>query len=450
MEPDLSVFYKYAHRIRTLDLSGQRRRSDRHPSVTDDIFALIYYAVPSPLLPNLRQLAWAPGISLSLLRHLLNPRLQSLKIPNQRWSTEHTLFALSRIPGLCPDIKSLTLQIVFMDECPEQESARSCISRVICSWGKLEELDCNPTTPEDVLRLCDLSSLKNLRLQVNNQSVVNLLPESLSFPSLHTLRFNTDTLETAITLFGAIKSSPRSVTIDVYASRRECRSPENLEVLLRLVSRDSSCHALQDFSVNLPYILGADPVNISDMLRPLFLCCELRSLRIHMTLRFILGDADLRTMATAWPHLEKLELVDSRPRVLVPSPQLLLPMGFGHPNQHPQPPLPIPPVGSVQAAQPQQTVTASVNPHQLPELPIPAANTSQLDQFPHLLMLTLPSTRQIKVSVSNQALLKLLFTASFPSWSYVQVFTTSTYLLMPANWMVCTAINQVAEFAIDW
>ncbi|OJA07526.1 hypothetical protein AZE42_07697 [Rhizopogon vesiculosus] len=350
VESDLSVFYKYAHRVRTLDLSGQRRflrRNNVYHSVIDDVFALISCAMPFPILPNLRQLIWAPGMSLDLLCHLLNPHLVSLKISTHRWSPESTPFALNKIPGLCPEITSLTLQILALDGYPEPELAQNCISRVICSWEKLEELDCNPTTREGVLRLCGLPSLRILRLQVNSQSVANLPLHSLSFPSLHTLQFEVDSLETAVALMGAIKSSPKSVAIDVYAGGSR-HSPELVEVLLHLIGRDASHHKLQYFSMNFPCVLGADPVNVCDMLRPLFLC-DLRILRLAMTLRFILGDDHLRMMAAAWPRLEKLELIDSRPRVLIPSPQLVLSEVLGPPNQPPQPLPPMPPAGSIQA-----------------------------------------------------------------------------------------------------
>jgi len=371
MEPDLTIFYKYAYRVRILDLSRQRvvlRRNNGHHSVSDDLFALIHFAMPFPILPNLKRLVWAPGISLNLLRHLLNPHLQSLKIPNHRWRPESTLFSLSKIPQLCPEIKSLTLQILSLDRYPEPELAQSCILQVICLWRKLEELDYSPTTREGVLRLSGLTSLRILRLRMNRRSVVDLPSDSLSFPSLHTLQLKADTLETAVTVMGAIKSSPKSVTIDVCVggSQKECCSSELVGVLFRLVIRNESRHELRDLSLNFPYILGADPVHVSDMLRPLFVCGELRTLRMYMTLRFVLGDDDLRMMAAAWPRLEGLELIDSRPRVLFPPPETI-PMGFGHPDQFPHPSPPMPPAGPVQATQPELPQPPIVTVPGLPE-----------------------------------------------------------------------------------
>ncbi|OAX39130.1 hypothetical protein K503DRAFT_865646 [Rhizopogon vinicolor AM-OR11-026] len=353
-EPDLSVFYKYAHRVHTLDISqqwtylrphnGSRSRYD----VMDDFFALIYYAIPSPILPNLRQLIWTPEMSLNLLHHLLNPHLRSLEI--YRSTQESTLFALNKLPRLCPEITSLRLHIPPWDGYPEPESlVQSYISRVICCWEKLEELDCNPTIREDVLLLCGLPSLRILRLEITHKSVANLPSHSLTFPSLHTLQFKSDSLKTAIALMGAIKSSLKSVTIDAFVF---LYSSELIEVLLHLLSRDASRYGLQYLSMNFPgpYIMGPDSVNVSDILRPLFLC-ELRILRLAMNLQLTLGDDGLCMMAAAWPRLEKLELIDPRPHALVSSP-LLIP-GLDHPNQPPQPPLPMPPAGSIQATQPQ-------------------------------------------------------------------------------------------------
>ncbi|KAG1753200.1 hypothetical protein EDB19DRAFT_815941 [Suillus lakei] len=363
MRPDFSVFDKYAHRVRKLDLSGQQRflrRNGGYPSLTEDLGALLYYPLNSPLLPNLRHLAWAPGMGLNLLRHLLGPHLLSLKIPSHRWSSASTLFALAKIPGLCPKIKSLTLT--------------HCISRVIGSWNKLEELDCNPMTFECLLRLSGMESLRVLRLQVNTASVIDLPSDSLSFPSLHTFQFQTDTLNTAITLMKAMRSFPKSLKIDVFAgrSRRGTCSPEIVEDLLSLVSRGALHHGLRQFSLNLPFLLGDDPDNVADILTPLFVCRELRTLSVRMSSPFTLGDDDLEAMAYAWPLLEELELIDLRPRVPTPPPP---------PHPPPLPPvnpvLPLPPITPTGLGQPNQApqtpvVTVMAQPH--PPIPLPLAN----------------------------------------------------------------------------
>jgi len=51
--------------------------------------------------------------------------------------------------------------------------------------------------------------------------------------------------------------------------------------------------------------------NVSDMLRPLFRFSNLRALEIRVMSQFMLLDDDLCTMASAWPQLEELSLVDS-------------------------------------------------------------------------------------------------------------------------------------------
>lgn len=395
MRPDFSVFDKYAHRVRKLDLSGQQRflrRNGGYPSLTEDLGALLYYPLNSPLLPNLRHLAWAPGMGLNLLRHLLGPHLLSLKIPSHRWSSASTLFALAKIPGLCPKIKSLTLQVHSWDGHIDSELTQSthCISRVIGSWNKLEELDCNPMTFECLLRLSGMESLRVLRLQVNTASVIDLPSDSLSFPSLHTFQFQTDTLNTAITLMKAMKSFPKSLKIDVFAgrSRRGTCSPEIVEDLLSLVSRGASHHGLRQFSLNLPFLLGDDPDNVADILTPLFVCRGLRTLSVRMSSPFTLGDDDLEAMACAWPLLEELELIDLRPRVPTP-PQPPLPPPLPPVN----PVLPLPPITPTGLGQPNQTpqtpvVTVMAQPH-LP-IPLPLANPGQANQFPYLPVFTIP------------------------------------------------------------
>ncbi|KAG2071873.1 hypothetical protein BDR04DRAFT_477240 [Suillus decipiens] len=386
--PDFSVFNKYAHRVRKLDLSGQQRflrRNGGYPSLTEDLGALLYYSLNSPLLPNLRHLAWAPGMGLNLLRPLLGPHLLSLKIPSHRWSSSSTLFSLTKIPALCPKIKSLTLQVHSWDGHIDSELTQSthCISRVIGSWAKLEELDCNPMTFEGLLRLSGMESLRILRLQVNTASVIDLPPDSLSFPSLHTFQFQTDTLDTAITLMKAMKSFPKSLKIDVFAgrSRRGTCSPEIVGVLLGLVSRDALYHELRHFSLNLPFLLGDDPDNISEILRPLFVCHDLRTLSIRMSSPFTLGDGDLEMLACAWPLLEELELIDLRPRVATHTPPPL-------PLTLPHHPLPITATGPGQPNQAAQLPAVTVPVHQHPiHMPLPPG---QANQFPYLPVFTIP------------------------------------------------------------
>jgi len=59
-----------------------------------------------------------------------------------------------------------------------------------------------------------------------------------------------------------------------------------------------------------PGYLGGRPFNASDMLQPLLCFSNLRALKITFQSQFTLLDDDLRTMASAWPQLEELELVD--------------------------------------------------------------------------------------------------------------------------------------------
>ncbi|KAG2127724.1 uncharacterized protein EDB93DRAFT_1186129 [Suillus bovinus] len=395
MRPDFSVFDKYAHRVRKLDLSGQQRflrRNGGYPSLTEDLGALLYYPLKSPFLPNLRHLAWAPGTGLNLLRHLLGPHLLSLKIPSHRWSSSSTLFSLTKIPLLCPKITSLTLQVHSWDGHIDSELTQSshCISRVIGSWAKLEELDCNPMTFEGLKHLSGMKSLRILRLQVNAASVIDLPPDSLSFPSLHTFQFQSDTLDTAITLMKAMKSFPISLKIDVFAgrSRRGNCSPEIVGVLLGLVSRDALHHELRHFSLNLPLLLGDNPDHVSEILRPLFVCGKLRTLSLRMASPFTLGDDDLESMADAWPLLEELELIDLRPRVAT------------HTHTHPplppplplNPQLPLPPITTTGLGQPNQVSQApvvTVIPHHVP-MPLPLANAGQTPQFIYPPAFTIP------------------------------------------------------------
>jgi len=424
-KPDLSIFHKYAYRVRKLDAAAQHppralRGGYRYLDFVDDLGALLYYAVPSPLLPNLRHLTWAPATSVNLLRHLLSPHLLSLKIPNNHWVSESSPFALTKIPELCPKIKSLTLQIQCGDHptmlAHIREPAQSCMSQVICSWGDLEELDCNVITTRGVLRLSALSSLRILRLQINNLAVVDLPSDSLSFPSLHTLQLKADTADTITTFIKAMKNLPKSLKIDAFPPhyRRGSCSQETVGRFLRLIADTSHCE-LRNFSMNLPS-LGDDPVDVADMLRPLFSCCELRTLHVRISSQFTLGDDNLRMMATTWPQLEELELIDIRrprpvgylaaptpaagPEVTPPPPlqpqTLITTMGPGHPTQPPTPPQV---VGPVQTPQPQNLPIPVTYLHMDPQpLPVPVVNHGQPPHLQHLPVIPHPMPPTIQIA----------------------------------------------------
>ncbi|OAX39127.1 hypothetical protein K503DRAFT_109340, partial [Rhizopogon vinicolor AM-OR11-026] len=131
---------------------------------------------------------------------------------------------------------------------------------------------------------------------------------------------------------------------------------------------------LRNFSITFPVLLGDDPVNVYDLLQPLFNCNELRTLCIRMSSRFTLGDDELHMMATAWPWLEELELLDLCPRSRVATPsapvQLL----------QPQPPPPLPAAGPVQAPQlqpPQPAVHMNLHP-----VLVPAAQANHIQHVP--------------------------------------------------------------------
>lgn len=335
--PDLSVFHKYAYRVHKLELSGYEG-GWRATTVPDDLGVFHVLQVPTPLLPNLTHLAWTDELSLALLWPLLNPRLLSLRISSFQWSPKSTPLLLSKIRGLCPELNSLGL-LFYLSEGYEA-IAESCLSRVICSWKKLEVLDYSPVGCECILSLSALSSLRILRLRIDNISDLNLPANSLSFPSLHTLQFQANSLATANSILQAIRSLPTSIDIFLPVYQSGDVGVETVEPILQPIGQNMSHGNLEEFRMNVPAFLSGGIVNGSNVLRPLFLCCNLRVLRIMMTPLFLLVDDDLRAMASAWPLLEELELFDCRNLYPLVPPQPLPIMDL--PDDFPPvPPLPI-------------------------------------------------------------------------------------------------------------
>ncbi|OAX38397.1 hypothetical protein K503DRAFT_770511 [Rhizopogon vinicolor AM-OR11-026] len=315
-ELDMSVFHKYAYRVRKLFLFGLH-----DAAVVEDLGMFQALQVPSPLLPNLTDLVWNDELGLSLVWPLLNPRLRSLQIPISHWITGSTPLLLSKIRGLCPELRSLTLRISFglVQGGPgEQALAGNCLSRVICSWKKLEELDYSPLGCEGITSLCALSSLKVLRLHIDD-SFLGLPANSLSFPSLRSVHVKAQNLGSIFPLLQAMKTFPKSIRIDLPIGLfgNVNYGLETVELILSLISQ----HEIERFSMSFPG--NPNPVNVSEMLRPLFRCCNLRALQVAVMSQFTLLDDDLCTIASAWPQLEELELFDLPPPCRVPFPSQL-------------------------------------------------------------------------------------------------------------------------------
>ncbi|KAG2345078.1 hypothetical protein BDR05DRAFT_1058594 [Suillus weaverae] len=335
--PDLSVFHKYAYRVRKIELSGYEG-GWRATAVPDDLGVFHVLQVPTPLLPNLTHLAWTDELSLALLWPLLNPRLLSLRISSFQWSQKSTPLLLSKIRGLCPELNTLGL-LFYLSEGYEA-IAESCLSRVICSWKKLEVLDYSPAGCECILSLSSLPFLRILRLRVDNISDLNLPANSLSFPSLHTLQFQANSLATANSILEAIRNLPKSIDIFLPVYQSGDVGVATVEPILQPIGRNVSCGNLEEFRMNVPACLSGSVVSGANVLRPLFLCCNLRVLRIMMTPLFLLVDDDLRAMASAWPLLEELELFDCR-NLYPPVPSQPLTI-MDLPDDHPPvPPLPV-------------------------------------------------------------------------------------------------------------
>ena len=283
-DADLSVFLKYAYRVRKLifGCTSGWVPTESATAVTDHLGAIHVLHVPTPLLPNLNHLVWADGLSLPLLLPLLNPRLISLRMLSIQWSPKFTPLFLSKIPGFCPELRSLTMRFQLLEGFSDQTLAASCLSRVIGSWKKLEVLHCNPTGCGGILSLSLLSSsLKILQLQVDNSSVMDLPANSLSFPSLQTFRFSANNLGTAFSLLQAMRSLPKSIEIDLpmHQFGDVGDGTETVELIPRLIAQVASCDILEEFRMRFS-TPGAIPFNICDMLRPLFVCCNLRTLRL--------------------------------------------------------------------------------------------------------------------------------------------------------------------------
>lgn len=344
--PDLTVFRKYAYRVHKVELSGYEG-GWRATAVPDDLGVFHVLRIPTPLLPNLTHLAWTDELSLALLWPLLNPRLLSLRISSFQWNPKSTPLLLSKIRGLCPELNTLGL-LFYLSEGYET-IAESFLSRVICSWKKLEVLDYSPVGCECILNLSALSCLRILRLRVDNISDLNLPTNSLSFPSLHTLQFQANSLATANSILQAMRTLPKSIDIFLPVYRSGDVGVDTVEPILQPISQNVSCSNLEEFRLNVPAFLSNGAVNGSNVLRPLFLCCNLRVLRIMMTPLFLLVDDDLRAMASAWPLLEELELFDCRnlypPVPPQPLPIMDLPGDDDDDDDNDLPPVPPLPVG---------------------------------------------------------------------------------------------------------
>ncbi|KAG1811143.1 uncharacterized protein BJ212DRAFT_1483811 [Suillus subaureus] len=267
--PDLSVFHKYAYRVHKIELSGYEG-GWRVRAVPDDL----------GVFHSCSTLATAQStfIVSSHIKLSVEPKIHPVT-PVQN-------------PGTLPGAEYAGINILSL------RRMRSNSRKLLIPSNLL-------------LEEARGAGLQILRLRVDSISDLNLPANSLSFPSLRTLQFQANSLATVHSILQAVRNLPKSMDIFLPVYRSGGVSVETVEPILQPIGQNVSCGNLEEFRMNVP-LLSSGVINSSNVLRPLFLCCNLRVLRIMMTPLFLPADDDLRAMASAWPLLEELELFDCR------------------------------------------------------------------------------------------------------------------------------------------
>ena len=297
VEADLLTMRSYASRVRTFC-------SNTCSEVLHiDTYRAISLAAETPLMPNLRSLAWCakfdqyfPYITLFLGA----PQLTRINI--NFYESSSRLSLLPRLKVLHPSIKEA---IIDYADSPTMQAVEA-ISGLVCSWGSLTTLTCGPLTAGAWVHLSALPALRSLNTTLPAIDVTGIAFRC-SFDALQLLKLSKlHLLMPCVTLINRMAPSHlKSLIINLPTSFTSAELRELFECL-----RKNTRH-LQELSIQgfMPLSPQSEGHTIkSNTLKPLFSLPKLVSIRLFPNCSFNLDDMTLSQMAPSWPSLKTLIL----------------------------------------------------------------------------------------------------------------------------------------------
>jgi hypothetical protein len=301
---------EFSGRIRSLLL----RKADR---VASDVLEEInHYRGSQPLLPNLRRIHCSAS-SVSVVCCLAGPRLSHFSADIFSGGDSEGIASLRSLGHKSPSIETVSINFVQTMHMHEDDiqTFSEAVSELVCTLHNLRSIHCDlVVVPLDNYALVHLASLGALK-QLHSKLRSDLTATSLSqhcFDHLQLLTMGHERLQPCIHLIQAMTSTClKSLVIMV----SEAPSSSLLKRLYWTLGNSPMQLSLTRISikrgVSPPEPNVTDPSYIvhRETFRPVLDCLNLEIFVLDTNISFQeVGDALLRDMALAWPHLRKLYL----------------------------------------------------------------------------------------------------------------------------------------------
>lgn len=318
MPTDWSRLDAYAPRVKRLVRTSGLER------ISGDVYRALSIYRKGLLLPSLQELEWYeldkeifPYAQL-LLGHQLSAVATELIAED---SDSSFCAFLASIPNNSPRLQKLDIRRRSLRSQPTEIGHTIALSRTVCSLPYLQYLSCGPIslTNDAIQHLSKSSELRVLRLQNDTDSVLRALSGTQDstrpfFPNLVHLTAFSSQLPPLSAVLGLIR--PKILEgFDLYMPFNGPHNPSATEMrefflsLEKFFPRASFSHIqILEYRDNLPVDIFDDAEKYLTLqtFQPLFTFTNLISINIALDYPFDLDDVAIRSMAIAWPRLQKL------------------------------------------------------------------------------------------------------------------------------------------------
>ncbi|KAH7925254.1 hypothetical protein BV22DRAFT_1034258 [Leucogyrophana mollusca] len=307
---DWNIFQRYARRVRRLYFGP-----DIRPLIGSAVYqALGYPPFPSGsvLFPKLHKLQTNQIVDdeIPFLNVLLKSPLKELLLDVRAGGNIEKTLSLF-LPSLrrkCPSIKHLGLS---GNRDPESHVMKTLLAAVH-QFTNLVFLQCDVVTNDTIIYAARLPSLGAFHFSLPTQVSINSVAPRLGgsgFPTLRDVAIRSRTLASCLQFLElSTTSSFESLSFTVEDRTRA----HDLYSIFASWSSSSSYQKLSSLDItelNYQYLTYDDTYVIDlPVLRPLFRFSHLERLSLEIFCTFSLGNEAVKEMASAWPHIQTLDI----------------------------------------------------------------------------------------------------------------------------------------------
>ncbi|KAI5890677.1 uncharacterized protein SCHCODRAFT_02350880 [Schizophyllum commune H4-8] len=304
---DLQRFFHYTSMVRTLRVSWL-------PDAT--CHAALELSCPTPLLPNLRRLEWGLDASSQRFHQILfflSPTIVCLHLHIP--SAVHALSLLPRLPILCPGVRDVRLQGIMRNTAEDQ---LDLVSNAVCQWEGLQVVSMPHLSNEDLPRLASVPELAELTLYCPHSGVQEIPRVGRSaFLALRSLSICPTFMEYGVLLIRAIpKLRLHRLSITFFDTNSWHEWSSIIAAIISTCDRTT----LSELDIDESAEYDIEQLVAAGDTSPWPRAFDYRTMQLLVSFTaltdlslvcwggFLLNDAEIHSLAQAWPQLVSLKL----------------------------------------------------------------------------------------------------------------------------------------------